>query len=247
MKYSCKTITCGRVHLLEESLYSFLNQDFEDREMIIVNDYKYQTLIFEHPKVKIFNFKELFPTIGDKENFAIEQCQGSHIVVWDDDDIGLSHHLNNVEEWMGDNNLLHWQRGVYYNEPDNCTITGLGNSGIIYTKQAWEKIGKSPIMNAGGDMVLTNAISALDYKKVVHANPEIPSWFYRWAVPSSETGVGCYHQSGMGNEVQGRPNVVQRNFEYLESLRKQQKIPTGQIVLQPKWRYDYNQLLNNVL
>lgn len=239
IKYSCKTITCGRVHLLEESLYSFLNQNREDCEMIIVNDYKHQKLIFEHERVKIFNFDELFPTIGDKENFAIEQCKGDVILVWDDDDIALSHHIDNVEQWFKDNNLLHWSRGIFYNEPDKVQITGLGNSGIVYTKDAWLKIGKSPIMNAGGDMVLTNSITALNPNKVVHASPEIPSWFYRWASPLN------YHQSGMGDEIEGRPNVIQRNFEYIEHLRKNKYIPSGEVVLKPKWRYDYKSLSNS--
>ena len=76
MKYpfiSAKCITYGRVDTLEELIYSFLNQDYEGwSELIIVNDYPLQTLIFDHPKVKIFNLKETFSTIGAKENFAIE-------------------------------------------------------------------------------------------------------------------------------------------------------------------------------
>jgi hypothetical protein len=65
---SCKCITYGRVDLLEESLYSFLNQNYDgDSEMLIVNDYPEQKLYFDHPKVRIINLDKTFETIGEKE------------------------------------------------------------------------------------------------------------------------------------------------------------------------------------
>src|SRR5687767_6173689 len=141
LKISAKCITYGRVHLLQEALHSFLIQDYPEDlcELIIVNDYPLQKLIFDHPRVKIFNMAATFPTIGDKENFAIEQCSGDVIAVWDDDDIAMPWHLSNVAKyWKPDTNLLHWQKGVYYNEPNITSITFIGNSGIVYSKSAWK-------------------------------------------------------------------------------------------------------------
>src|SRR5690349_21043063 len=101
IKYSWKTITYGRVHLLVEMLYSFLNQeDLSDSEMIIVNDYPLQKLIFDHPRVKIFNLDKTFDTIGEKENFAIENCKGEFIIVADDDDIAMPWHLSNISQFF---------------------------------------------------------------------------------------------------------------------------------------------------
>jgi hypothetical protein len=130
---------------------------------------------------------------------------------------------------------------VFYNEPNISGIVGVGNSGIVYSKEAWLKVGKSPIMNAGGDMRLVLNITALDGSKVVHATPpdnEV-SWFYRWATPQN------YHQSGMGTDDGTRPDVVQRNHGYVEDLRKKKQIPTGTINLIPHWRFDYQQLLKD--
>jgi len=239
-------ITMGRVHLLEEALYSFLQAEgHEESELIIVNDYPHQTLIYDHPNVKIFNSKEIFPTIGDKENFALEQCSGDIFAVWDDDDIAMPWHLTNIKEWFKeDTNLLHWKKGVFYNEPNITDVGWIGNSGIVYSKKAWLDIGKSPIMNAGGDTTLTDTIRALDPKKVVHAEPENPSWFYRWATPESKEGLGNFHQSGEGTDHPGRLNIIERNFNYLENMRLQGKVPTGRIYLKPKWNRDYVKLLN---
>ncbi len=251
VKYSWKTITYGRAHLLVEMLYSFLNQeDISTSEMIIVNDYPLQKLIFDHPRVKIFNLDKTFPIIGEKENYAIERCSGEIIIVADDDDIAMPWHLSNITQYFEQNtNLLQWQKGAYYNEPEITSLTSIGNSGIVYTKKAWEAMGKSPKENAGGDMTLVNRIKALNPDKVVRASPpdEKVSWFYRWATPNSELGLGNFHQSGEGTDHPGRKNIVQRNAEYIEYQRKLGKVPTGEILLVPKWNRNYERLLKDYI
>ena len=135
MKVSFKCITYGRVRLLEEALYSFLNLENNDSELVIVNDYPLQELIYDHPQVKIYNLKETFPTIGDKENFAVSKCSGELIALQDDDDIALPNHLDNIKKyWVDGSNLMHWNRAIFYNDPDISGITGTGNSGIVYSK-----------------------------------------------------------------------------------------------------------------
>lgn len=252
MKYSAKMLTAGRVHLLEEALYSFLHLDnSEEAELIIVNDYPHQTLVFDHPRVKIVNSPELFPSIGHKDTFAHDLCQGDIILVFDDDDIALPNHLLNIDKYLKDNDLLHWGNGVYYNESLDGTyrdkpslqFTGLGNSGIVYTHSAYNEIGKSPLMNEAGDKYLVEKLTNLR-GKVVHAKPDNRdvSWFYRWSTPMNN-GVGNYHQSGLGDPVEGRENAMIRNFNYLEGLRKLKKLPVGTIKLEPKWKHNYIRLL----
>ncbi len=104
--------------MLEESLHSFLQQDYpaDKCELIIVNDYPLQTLKFDHPQVKIYNINQTFPVIGQKENFATELCNGDIICQWDDDDVALPNHLQNVaKHFTDDANILHWKTGVFYN------------------------------------------------------------------------------------------------------------------------------------
>jgi len=238
---SCKTITYGRVDMLEEAIESFLKQDYpKDRcELIIVNDYPLQTLIYDHPNIKIYNLKETFKTIGEKENYAIERCSGELIAVWDDDDVAMPNHLKNInKQWKENTNIIHWATGVFYNEPKITSIQGIGNSGIVYSKKVWEKIGKSPIENAGGDMTLVNKIHSLGKQYVVDAvlPKEEASWFYMW-------GGRGYHQSGQGTDTPDRPNIIQRHSDYIESLRLKKLIPTGDINLNPHWNKDYKQML----
>lgn len=240
---SCKCITYGRTNLLEESLHSFLIQEYPGKkEMVIVNDYPKQKIHYNHPEVKIFNLGETFETIGEKENFTISNCSGELIAVWDDDDVALSNHLLNISKYFKPKtDLLQWNRGVFYNEPNITDITGLGNSGIVYTKEIWEKLGKHALENAGYDMTFVMNIKN-NGGKVVYASPpdnEV-SWFYMW-------GGRGYHMSGMGTDTPDRKNVVERHKEHIERLRQQGKIPEGNVELKPKWNRNYQELLLNFI
>lgn len=236
---SCKCITYGRVYLLEEALESFMRQKYAGRkELVIVNDYPLQKLIYDHPEVRIFNLDTTFATIGEKENFAVTVCEGSVIAVWDDDDVGLPNHLTNIAKWFKPgSNILHWSRGIFYNHPHITAITGVGNSGIVYSKEAWQRIGGHPMQNAGYDMTLVQRLHALG--GVVFAAPEDEeaSWYYMW-------GGRGYHMSGLGDDVEGRPNVIERHSAYIEHRRQKGEIPTGDIYLDPNWHEDYINLLN---
>lgn len=241
---SCICLTYGRVSFLEEALNSFLKQDYpEDKcELIIINDYGEQKLVYDHPNVRILNFKDQFPTIGDKVNFAIQQSQFDVIATWDDDDIALSHHLKNINQVFGDGvNLLHWAKGCFWNEPDISSIGWLGNSGIVYSRDAINEIKGVPLENAGYDTTMVDRIHTLGMNKTIFASPEQPSWFYRWGFISKP----CYHQSGQGTDNETRPNILVRHAEHIEQLRVQGKIPTGEVKLNPHWVYDYEQQLKD--
>ena len=239
---SCKCITYGRVNTLEEALHSFLQQDYPGKkELIIVNDYPLQKLVFDHPEVKIFNLDKTFDTIGEKENFATEQCSADIVVQWDDDDIALSHHLRNIAKfWNDEASVLHWARGIYYNEPTITEITFIGNSGLVFNKKFWKEIGGHPIENAGYDMTFIERLHVA--AKPIFAAPEDKdvSWFYMW-------GGRGYHQSGQGHDVPGKPNVIQRHSLHIETLRAKGKIPTGEIILNPHWINDYPKKLQDFL
>lgn len=241
---SAKCITYGRVETLEESLYSFLQQDYPGKkEMIIVNDYPLQELVFDHPEVKIYNLKDTFNIIGEKENYAASLCNGELIAQWDDDDVALPNHMNNIARLFQPNTkLLHWETGIYYNEPNIEKITWIGNSGIVYRKSVLEEIGGYPLENAGYDMTFIETIHKKYRKDVIIAKMEDKdaSWFYMW-------GGRGYHMSGQGTDKPGRPNAIQRHSAHIENLRFQGKIPTGRIELKPNWKKDYKKLLEDYI
>jgi glycosyltransferase involved in cell wall biosynthesis len=240
---SCKMITYGRVDFLEESLYSFLIQDYnKEKELVIVNDYPLQKLVFNHPNVRIINLDNTFECLGEKENFATSQCRGEIIAQWDDDDMALPNHLSNIDKYFVEgSDLLHWHNAIMMNAPEIQGLCGVGNSGIVYSKSIWHKIGGYPMENAGYDMSFVLSIKHAS-NNIVFAHPkdEEVSWIYVW-------GGRGYHCSGMGTDTPDRPNVVQRHSEYIENLRKQGKIPTGEILLNPHWKHNYSQKLKSYI
>jgi hypothetical protein len=197
--------------------------------------------VFEHPEIRIFNMDKTFNTIGDKENFAVGECKADIIAVWDDDDIAMPNHLTNIAKyWKPDTDMLHWGKGVYYNEPNITSIEWIGNSGVVYSKQAWERVGKHPIENAGYDTTFSQAVHRLPSAKIVIAKPpetEV-SWWYMW-------GGRGYHMSGAGHDKPGKLNVIQRHSMHIEQQRIKGNIPTGDVHLQPNWKKDYIQMLKD--
>jgi len=246
---SWKTTTMARVSTLEETLFSFLNQnDLSDTEMVIVNDYPHQTLIFKHPQVRIFNIKEPFKTIGEKENFAVEQCKGEIIAVTDDDDTYLSNHNSNIRKYFKeDTNILHW-KGCFYNEPNITSIEFIGNSGMVYSRKAWEKVGKHPVWNAGGDTMFSNKVHKLGGMVIAEPPNSEVSAFYRWKLSYEGLNgedVGIFHQSGEGTDTLDKPSIIQRHSLHIESLRLKGIIPTGEIKLKPRWVRPYDKMLQD--
>lgn len=239
---SCKCITYGRVDFLEESLYSFVNQTYAGpKEMIIVNDYPLQKLKFDHPDVKIYNLEETFSTIGEKENYATNLCSGDIICQWDDDDVAMSNHLDNVYKYFTDNvNILHWKTGIFYNEPNITDITWIGNSGIVFRKSAWKAIGGHPIENAGYDMTFIERLNKYGGRLFAEFPKKQASWMYMW-------GGRGYHMSGQGHDKPGKTNVIQRHSAHVEAERVKGVIPTGDVQLIPKWKHDYKQMLANFI
>jgi hypothetical protein len=240
---SCKCITYGRVDLLEESIYSFLNQDYDgDKEMVIVNDYPEQRLYFDHPNVRIINLDKTFNTIGEKENFAVTNCKYNTIAVWDDDDIALTNHLENINKYFPGYDLLHWKNGAAVNHGKIDALHSVGNSGIVYTKEIWERSGKHELENAGYDMSFVIKIKK-DYKcKVINADPsdDEVSWMYLW-------GGRSYHMSGRGCDSTNKENILIRHKRHIDKLKDDGKIPIGDIILQPKWNVDYKKLLHKYI
>jgi len=230
------------VDFLEESLYSFVNQTYAGpKEMIIVNDYPLQKLKFNHPDVKMYNLDETFATIGEKENYATKLCNGEIICQWDDDDVAMPNHLDNVYKHFKDNvNILHWKTGIFYNEPNITSITWIGNSGIVFRKSAWEAIGGHPIENAGYDMTFIERLHKFGGRLFVDMPKHEASWMYMW-------GGRGYHMSGQGHDKPGKMNVIQRHSAHVEAERVKGNIPTGEVELVPKWKSDYKQMLANFI
>ena len=84
---SCIMPTANRENFIPYTLDIFLNQDYRDVELVIVDDGKrsVQHLIPDHPRIKYY-YVDPIGSIGSKRNYACEKAKGEIIMHWDDDD-----------------------------------------------------------------------------------------------------------------------------------------------------------------
>jgi glycosyltransferase involved in cell wall biosynthesis len=218
---SILTLTYKRPHLLEEAIESFLAQENPpESEMVIINDNAEVDYIFDHPRVRIINHKERFPSISAKLQWGYQQCKGEYIYRLDDDDLLAPWALHNTQTDI-DNNPgydVYRSKGMYFFvnnifERENSNI----NNGNVYTKEYLDRI-EWPDTSIGEDADITFHKNGKIYEsKLKH------TMIYRW-------GMGTLHISGMGHQ----PNEV-----ILAQADKVLDNRIGTIELTPKFLNDY--------
>jgi glycosyltransferase involved in cell wall biosynthesis len=223
---SVLTITYKRHHLLEEAIQSFLAQELTpDCEMVIINDNPDVDYVYDHPKVRIINHKERFPSIAAKLEWGYKQCKYDYIYRLDDDDLLAPWALNNakIDIMINPGFEIYRSQGMYFfvnnkYEGENSNI----NNGNIYTKAYLDRI-TWPDKSGDEDADITFHHGGTIYEsKLKH------TMIYRW-------GMNTLHISGMGKQ----PNEV-----ILAQADKVLDNTTGEIVLKPHFKNDYYGQIN---
>lgn len=228
--------TYGRPNFLEEAIYSYLNINDSDSELIILNDYPKQRLYFNHPRVKIFNYDKRFEYYGDKKTELVNLAKGDIIIPLDDDDIILPNYLDVCREKIKN---LHWiqqQSTFVYNVPDNIIqLSGtIGLNILFFRKSIFDKVQYRHVNT------LENMYLYEDIKKVF---PGILSFFSlkdmgyisRWDSEQSST----YHKRLIGTS----PNFASIVDNSLNEKIEKNKLSIGDIYLNPQYRNDYISLI----
>jgi len=215
-------MTYKRHHLLEEAIQSFLTQgpSLEFSEMVIINDNSEVDYVFDHPKIRILNYKERFPSISSKLEWGYKQCYGNYIYRLDDDDLLTSWGLDNaIKDILAKPGYdVYRSKGMYFFvnnifEKESSNI----NNGNIYTKAYLDRI-KFPDTSNGEDADITFHRNASIYEsKLKH------TMMYRW-------GMETFHISGLGE---------QSNQVILDHADKVLDNRTGIVELNPHFKSDY--------
>jgi glycosyltransferase involved in cell wall biosynthesis len=239
---SCICPTYGRVELLEEAIYSFLQQDYPGpKELIVLNDYEPQTLEFDHPEVCIVNLAQRFKSIGEKYEAAVALCSHTLIFVWHDDDIYLPHRLSfsvaNFDQTKGffkANSAWFWNDGQV-SGPERNVFHG----GSCWTRDLFAQVQGYPHLNTGYDIGFEQLCEEARPGSIrVHpARPEEVYYVYRWS------GTDSYHLSALSQNGQADQEVL----AFVQKRAQWGLIKQGQIALKPHWRTDYSLLVHNVL
>jgi len=215
---SVLTPTYQRHHLLEEAIESFLRQDGE-YEMVVINDSAAVEYVYNHPRVKILNCKERFPSIAAKLEWGYKQCKYDYIYRLDDDDLIGPNGLNITEKGIISNPGHEIYRGPsHYFFSDNKYLqkTDNINNGNCYSKFYLDRI-VWPDKSGDEDADIT-----FGHNANIFTLPEI-TMIYRW-------GMNTLHISGMG---------ILPSKEVLERTDKVLHGESGVITLNPHFKEDY--------
>jgi glycosyltransferase involved in cell wall biosynthesis len=237
-------LTFGRPpRILEEAVYSFLNQDYPGpKELLILNDFTQQTIVFDHPQVTVVNADARFRTVGEKRNAAVARCRHDLLAVWDDDDIYLPHRLSfSVSQYDEQRRFFKPTRAFVLNDGIiSGPSSNLFHSSSMWHRTLFDEVGGYARMGSGEDVDIETR-----FKKVIGHGMTyglIQPWeiyyLYRWY------GTGSYHLSGFGRDGPDRSG----NDQVMEFVRDQLErgiIRPGRIALEPQWSVDYARLVKD--
>jgi len=233
-KISCIMPTYNRYprsgYTVEEAVESFLRQDHQDKELLIINDTAEQPLVFNHPQVKIWNTDTRFPDLSAKIQFAIDNAAGDVFCRWDDDDINLPWRLSLSLRRLQEGNNLEWRPRNYWFDPGTLKHNmGHGNSHVtaIWTRACLDAIGGvyPPKYSGYEDQAFNKAIADAGFPGGTERLPlEEVFYLYRWS-------TGGFHLSGAG----GPPENLQRQYDN----RIKEKVVQETIQIKPRWYYNH--------
>jgi glycosyltransferase involved in cell wall biosynthesis len=239
---SCICPTYGRIELLEEAIYSFLQQDYPgQKELIVLNDYERQTFAFDHPEVRIVNLPKRFNSVGEKYKAAAALASHDLVFVWHDDDIYLPHrlsyavaHLNESTAFFKADRAWFWNDGKV-SGPERNVFHG----GSCWRRDLLSQAHGYPPIGNRYDVEFEQRCQAAapGALRVDSIKPGDIYYIYRWR------GTGSYHLSALGADGQEHQKVA----AYVEQQAARGQIPQGQIRLQPHWKAEYGVLVQNCL
>jgi len=225
---SCICPTFGRRSQLNETVYSFLNQDYKGvKELLIVNDNPNVEYVFDHPEVRIINLGTRFATLGEKLNFCVGNARHPWIIQWADDDIVLPWATSlQVRKLQKKPSCSFAPEGYYclmhaHNRRKGGQYT-IGTKHLVgimgFCKILWKKIGGFPSIDVSEDVGFKSRMA--DDLQYFPLTPE--EYYYIWRVNCGWTQMS-------------------KNKKQWNTHEK------GRIEIKPEWKRDYTHDIQDML
>lgn len=216
--------------LLNEAVFCFIAQDYKGPlELVILNDCKQQTIICNHPHIKVVNTDVRYSSLGSKRNALVEIAKYDYLCLWDDDDISLPHRVSKSVEMIGSADYFN-PKSYWFLDKGRCLQheqnTGYAHQCSMFTRKGWLKAGKYPDHNKD-DAYMDDHLKR--HCTMIHGplTSRDTFYIYRWGV--------SYHLSG-------NPDI---NLGY--NKRSKEPIESKTITIQPTWYHDYMQAVKTIV
>lgn len=221
MKISCLCSTYGRPSMINESVESFLRQDYENKELIILNDDADLVYMFDHPQVTIYNQTDRFKTLGEKRNRCAELATGDALALWDDDDICLSHRLSLSAEYLKKQRFFKPRKAFFMPRNHKDTLSLKPNSfhaQSAYTREFFYEVGMYKHMDKGEDIEFQSRADQIQKPLGTDLEDGEHYYIYKWAHSPS-------HLSSVGSTARTKREPINGPYE-----------------IKPHWKHDYIEL-----
>ena len=191
---SCLCPTFRRPKLLENSIACFLAQDYPaDRRELIILDDAGELKNESGEGWQIISIPRRFRSLPEKFNALAGLSHGEILVVWEDDDIYLPHHISSHVTamegclWSKPSKVLSDYTGQIQEED----ATGRFHASLAFTRQAFDQVGGWPLTLRGDfDQQLISKLNAVG----IPGDPcsvAGPGYVFRWG------STGAYHGQAM--------------------------------------------------
>jgi len=198
---SCLMATHGRVDQVAESVACFVQQDYENRELVILNNHP-TPLVIEHPKVRVVN-EPGHATLGDCRNRLLELAAGDFVRTWDDDDLYLPWSISQGVAHIGDADAWKPARSWFTNGGARYELRGNAMEASILCRADVAR--RHGYFAGGGDEHKTLLAGLSNRLKQRELGPWT-AYCYRW-------GCGQHHISGS----LGSRSIEERTAAWIES------------------------------
>jgi len=222
---SCLTATYGRPVVLGEAIKCFVDQDYPNKELIVLNDQEGVQLVIENcpQNIHIVNYPKRFGSLGEKRNHMTTLASGEFFCIWDDDDLYTPFRISDSIKYAYENPQYDIYKAedaiLCMNLADYKIANNLFHSQACIRKEYMSK-NKYPNMSIGEDRDFEK------HAKVYSAKIFPFIWYlYRW-----NSNLNIHHLSGLGDEKRSWDKAL--IFEPYSKLK-------GKVVVRPEFQKDY--------
>jgi len=239
IKMSCICIVYGRHQYLGEVVQCFLDQTYDNKELILVNTCPRQTFIYDHPLVKVYNLSERPKNHCQAMHEGVIRSTGDWVIPFDDDDVFLPKFLEQYVKHIENNPTHNWIQlyGRYYGTVDsvidykpNDTYCHL----FAYSRNTYDTVGGyiAPGGLYDADICDQNLFKALGTKTGgrCYTIDYDSSMVYRWG------GISYHHSSQSESNEESKYDVIGRK---INELLDSGKLPIGVITIIPGLKNDW--------
>lgn len=219
---SCLCPTYGRPHLLREAIWCFLQQDYPNKELVVINDHHQPlTLDRAYPGVRLHNLPQRLGNLGQKRNYTVQAARGEFLLNWDDDDLYLPWRIaETVQALLGAPEKRFFKPTRAWQSTNNRQyrlVRNLFHAQAGMRRSLFDGVGLYKEMNSGQDAELEARIPRA--LRIDHpAKVSDLFYVYRW-------GNGVTHLSGFGMDHPGKPTGWERVAERCRNVAGGQIVP----------------------